>query len=370
MSTAVATPKRETIVVSDPVHVLDTARFEHMMRVANVMASSSLLPESLTTIGSKNNKESLPHEKVLANAFLIVNLAVRWQADPFAISQAVSIVRGKLCVEGKLVHAILESRLGIDLEYIVVKDKDGFGSSIIVSGVKNGRMLKIEGSVTDWTTGGDGAWGNKKAHERMLRYRGAREWARAYAPAIILGVYGDDELSELADNARASRARVVENPLDDAPLKLAQPTEKVDAETGEITPIKATVEMRVVDTRPLDNAPAAAEPRERTSASTSTSGSVTTASPSDFPGDKPVTRSVAASTDKASGEASPELTPDAGSREQSLKDVAWYKGFVAGKEGRSTRSMPAEYADFDELRDAWTEGHTSGLVARDEAGAA
>src|SRR5690606_19737175 len=91
-------PKRQIIEVVDPVPVLDTSRFEHMQRIATVMAQSTLIPESLY----KEKDNELPLSQIISNCFLVVNQAVRWGLDPFAVAQSVAVVRGKLCYEGKL----------------------------------------------------------------------------------------------------------------------------------------------------------------------------------------------------------------------------------------------------------------------------
>ena len=84
---------------TDVVDIMDTNRFEQMGRIANVMAISSLIPESLAGFyeGTGNNRvfKPFPIETVKANCFLIVNQSVRWGLDPFAVAQATSIVRGK-----------------------------------------------------------------------------------------------------------------------------------------------------------------------------------------------------------------------------------------------------------------------------------
>src|SRR6185437_11744430 len=100
---------KEVRIVSDPIPVLDTARFEHMQRIATVMAASNLIPDSLCMTGEKDNKALLPQAQVIANCFLVVNQAVRWGMDPFAVAQCVSVVHGKLCYEGKLIAAIIEA---------------------------------------------------------------------------------------------------------------------------------------------------------------------------------------------------------------------------------------------------------------------
>jgi hypothetical protein len=206
---AVQTRKPSEIrVVSDPIAVLDTGRFEHMQRIANVMAHSNLVPDSLCMVkGSDDGKTlvALPFETVVANCFLVVNQAVRWNMDPFAVAQCVSVVHGKLCYEGKLIAAVLEAKLGIRLKY-KWDNKTGDSSGIEVSGTfPDGSTESITGTVGDWKTTGTGSpWGQSKNYKRMLAYRGAREWCRLFAPGLMLGVLSDDEIEVLADDRRAT----------------------------------------------------------------------------------------------------------------------------------------------------------------------
>lgn len=197
--------KREQLVTADAIPVLDTARFEHMQRIAVSMARSSLVPESLRTVGPKDSKEDLPFETVVANCFRIVNFSVRAGIDPFAALDCCSLVHGKLCLEGKLVAAVIQAKLGIDLEY-EWDEKPGDSLGIVVSGqFPDGRVKTIKGTVGEWkTTGTNSPW--PKQARKQLAYRGAREWARLHAPAILLGVYTPDELEALSENARAVRA--------------------------------------------------------------------------------------------------------------------------------------------------------------------
>jgi hypothetical protein len=215
-------PKRQLIEVVDPIPVLDTSRFEHMQRIANVMAQSTLIPESLY----KEKDGELPLTQIISNCFLVVNQAVRWGLDPFAVAQSVAVVRGKLCYEGKLVSAVLDAKLGVRLHHhftgdptkpeyrIYISDQPWTEESI--AAVKPGMTLPgariIDGSVADWQTGDKSPWAAIKNYRRMLIYRGTRDWARFYEPAVLLGVYTPDEMIELAEGARAARAREIEQP--------------------------------------------------------------------------------------------------------------------------------------------------------------
>jgi hypothetical protein len=225
-STAVATaapaPARAVKVyepVTDVVPILDTARFEHMQRIATIMAGSSLIPDSLRIGGSGDNKYELAPATVVANCFLIVNQAVRWGMDPFAVAGSTSVVHGRLMYEGKLVAAVLESKLGLQLRYEFGKwdnatetldtTVEGTGDSlgVRVSGQRAGdeEPVFIEGSVGQWkTTGSNSPW-RAGAFKRQLRYRGTREWSRAYSSGLMLGVITDDELDILADRRETAQ---------------------------------------------------------------------------------------------------------------------------------------------------------------------
>lgn len=212
-------PSREVRVVSDPIAVLDTSRFEHMQRIATVMATSNLIPESLCMEGKGDEKTLLPFNTVMANCFLVTNQAVRWEMDPFAVAQCVSVVHGKLCYEGKLIAAVMQAKLGIDLEYEISGQNDAM--KVVVSAAIGGKPVvdskgqpkTIEGTVSEWKTTHSGSpWSARGGSVRMLRYRGAREWARVHAPGLMLGVYSDDEMEDLNDNMRASQARELNPP--------------------------------------------------------------------------------------------------------------------------------------------------------------
>lgn len=199
-------PPREIRVVESSNPVMSTAGFEHLIRVARLMGQSGMMPASLVTDGKGDNAKFLPEDVILARAFLIAEQASRWDESPMAIMQCASLVHGKLMWEGKLVHAILESKFGILLSYrfgtwdpateTVNLDAEGAGDGlgVIVSGKVDDRTEEIHGCVGLWKTTGNGSPWKPGAMRRQLRYRGAREWSRAYRPSAILGIITDDEV--------------------------------------------------------------------------------------------------------------------------------------------------------------------------------
>lgn len=212
--------RRQIAEVIDPIHVLDTGRFEHMQRIANVMARSSMIPETLRTTKENSKAVALPFEEIMANCFLVVNQAVRWGMDPFAVISCCSVVHGRLAYEGKLVSAVLDARLSIKLEYYFTGEPatDQFRIYLcdqklpddLIPTLKPGISIPgyriVDGSAGEWKTTGSGSPWTPKAYKRMLIYRGTREWTRLFESAVLLGVYTQDELEDLSDDARARRA--------------------------------------------------------------------------------------------------------------------------------------------------------------------
>jgi hypothetical protein len=200
--------RREIIPVQDSIPLLDTGKFEHFQRIATVMATSNLIPESLYTTGSGDQKEELAPNVVIANCFLVVNQAVRWGMDPFAVAQCVSVVKGKLCYEGKLIAAVIEAKSGVRLNFVYTSGQgDDLGVTVIGRFGNEDFDRVVEGTVGAWKTTGNGSPWIPKQYKSMLAYRGAREWSRRHSPGLMLGVYSDDELADMAEGARASRAR-------------------------------------------------------------------------------------------------------------------------------------------------------------------
>lgn len=177
-------------IVMDSVAVFDTARFEHMQRIAVLMARTSMIPDCLKMSGD----EPLDDATVVANCFMVVNQADRWRMDPFAVAQCCSVVHGRLMYEGKLVAAVLEANLGVRLKY-TFDNKPEKQLGVIVSGTIPGEYeaRMIGGSVERWHRGPKSPWANPLDWQRQLRYMGAREWARAHAPSLMLGVVSQEE---------------------------------------------------------------------------------------------------------------------------------------------------------------------------------
>lgn len=180
--------KRQPIVVQDVIPVLDTGRFEQMQRIATAMASTPLMPKALK---GKTTPETV------ANCFWLVNQAVRWSIDPFALAPHAYVIDGKLGFEGKVIAAVVNADKDMEEKLSYEHSGEGDGRRVVVSGRLKGEKepRTVEGTVGGWKTNND-KW--KTMADQMLCYRGAREWSRRHMPGPMLGVYSVDEIEEMA----------------------------------------------------------------------------------------------------------------------------------------------------------------------------
>lgn len=222
-NTELASPKTATTGLS----LFDSGTFEAMVRVSDILAKSSLIPSGL---------KGKTDEETASNCFRVVEQAQRWGLSPFAVMDHASVVHGRLMWEGKLIHAAITSSLGIRLSFSYKGSEDS--RQVTVTGNLDGEDLEVSGTVKDWRTTGNGSpWSNESRHDQMLSYRGAREWARRYAPQVILGVYTPDEFEDKpirnvtkpqpsTDTTAAALRAVIEGPKDEPEEVKEEPQSK------------------------------------------------------------------------------------------------------------------------------------------------
>lgn len=167
------------------------------MNLAEIMSQANLLPDHL---------RGKP-----GDCLLVIMQAQRWNMDPVSVAQCTSVVRGKLCYEGKLVSAALRSMGAIQDDLDFEYSGAGANRKIVVTGtLRGGKVRSIDGTVEQWATSNDN-W--KKSPDDMLAYRGTRQWARRWAPSAMLGVYTPDEMEDTTPTqATVVSATVVEYP--------------------------------------------------------------------------------------------------------------------------------------------------------------
>ena len=242
------------LVAESELAVFDTAAFEHMWRVAKLMATSTLVPEHLVKDKDKN---PLPAETAASNCFLVVNQSRKWKADPFAVAQETFVERGKIGYSGKLIAAVVQTRPEIDGRLLYELSGEGESRKIVVRGKLKGdpEVKEVSGTYAQWRTydkqgGVNKSWSN--GTDQMLRYRGAREWARAYIPEAVVGILSEDEVQQ-------------PEMRDITPPKPAAPTRAKDALDAFSGNTSTTSQAASARSPTAENASAAGEPQRQTS---------------------------------------------------------------------------------------------------------
>lgn len=184
-------------------------------QIATAMCRASLLPDHLRQERVGGAWKPLDPEQVKANCILIVNQALRWGVDPFAILPSTFVIQGKLGFDGKLVAAIVNKLGGLTKKLSYEFSGSGDGRTITVSGTMEGELDARTVSVTVKDAKTDNAIWTKDPDQKLV-YTGATKWARRHCPHVILGIISDDEpLGEVIEATPRSR-EVLQEP-DEAP---------------------------------------------------------------------------------------------------------------------------------------------------------
>lgn len=235
---AVTRPTREIRVVEDSsavANIMDTARFEHIQRVAKLMATSSLLPNHLRFVRGKDSNGELAPEVQAANCFRVVNQALRWGFDPFAIVDETYMVGGKLGYQGKLVAAVVNAKAGLKSRLRYEFTGQGANLTVRVVGVFQGEteerdiFLRVADAQTD-----NQMW--RKDPEQKLIYSGVVKWARRHCPEVVMGVITDDDLERMALNDEKPRGHNLNERLRATVIEKAEPAPAIAAPATELAP--------------------------------------------------------------------------------------------------------------------------------------
>lgn len=160
------------------------ATMAEAMQLANLMANAKLVPAAL--------------QKSPADCLMVIQQAIRWQMDPFAVAQECAVIQGKLMHSGKLVAAVINARGGLAERLAFTYEGEGEDRGIIVSGRLQGEAeaRTVTVKLKDARTANK-VWASQP--DQQLMYHGSRVWARRHAPELMLGVYSPEEFDEPAD---------------------------------------------------------------------------------------------------------------------------------------------------------------------------
>ena len=173
--------------------LLEDQNFDKLWRMAEALANSALsVPKEL-----KGN---------IGDCLAIVTQAMIWGLNPFAVAQKAHVINGKLGYEAQLVNAVVMQSGAI---------RGSFSYEYEGDRCRVGAVLRGESSITwgEWLSAASVQTKNsplwKVNPKQQMGYLQVKNWARAYCPGALLGIYSTDELEGLQD--AAPPAAVVES---------------------------------------------------------------------------------------------------------------------------------------------------------------
>jgi hypothetical protein len=164
--------------------ILNPEHMAHMFKFAEMMACGvATVPKHL--------------QKNPADCLAVVMQATQWGMNPFAVAQKTHIVNGTLGYEAQLVNAVLQATGAIegDFTYEYKGDKE---IECRVGAIPKGSKEITWGewlSSATVTTKNSPLW--KTNVKQQMGYLQVKNWARAFKPAALLGVYTPEELETM-----------------------------------------------------------------------------------------------------------------------------------------------------------------------------
>jgi hypothetical protein len=167
-----------------PRDLLEDQNFDKIWRMAEALSNSALsIPKEL-----KGN---------IGDCMAIVTQAMIWGLNPFSVAQKAHVINGKLGYEAQLVNAVVMQSGAIRGSFTY--EYRGDGNSLEC---RAGAVLRGESEIRwgEWlssalvTTKNSPLW--KVNPRQQMGYLQVKNWARAFAPGAILGIYSVDELDD------------------------------------------------------------------------------------------------------------------------------------------------------------------------------
>jgi hypothetical protein len=125
----------------------------------------------------------------------IVVQAIEWRMSPYAVANKSYVVNDRLAYESQLIHAVIEQRAPIVSRLRHEFSGSGDTRRCRVWATPRGEAEPLVYESPEFKTitpKNSPLWKSKP--DLQLYYNTSRDWARAYFPDVILGVYAEDEL--------------------------------------------------------------------------------------------------------------------------------------------------------------------------------
>ena len=166
-----------------PRDILEDNNFDKLWRMAEALSNSFLsVPKEL-----KGN---------IGDCLAIVTQAMIWGLNPFSVAQKAHVINGKLGYEAQLVNAVVMQSGAINGSFHYEHNGDS---------CRVGAVLRGESSITwgEWLSAATVMTKNsplwKTNPKQQMGYLQVKNWARAYCPGALLGIYTADELEMITD---------------------------------------------------------------------------------------------------------------------------------------------------------------------------
>ena len=186
-------------------NLLDTGKFEHMYRVAQLFSSSQMIPAH--------------YQNQAANCFIAVQMAVRLGVDPFMFMQNTYIVHGRPGMEAKLAIALINTSgmFQDTLDYEIEGDDPSKQDyRVRAFAVRRSSGKKILGPWIDWKLVKSERWDSTNGSKwktmpgQMFCYRAAMFFGRLHCPERLMGMQTADELTDVHNGTRHIASDVIE----------------------------------------------------------------------------------------------------------------------------------------------------------------
>lgn len=167
--------------------------------------------------------------------------AIEWRMSPYAVASKSYVVNDRIGYESQLVHAVIEQRAPIKSRLRHEFSGEGNKRRCRVWATPKNEDEPLEYTSPEFgtiTPKNSPLWKSKP--DLQLYYNTSRDWARAYFPDVIMGVYAEDELDSMPGSQAIDKPRGIaglkqqlvggpeDNPADDRQQEKPDEAEGVD----------------------------------------------------------------------------------------------------------------------------------------------
>lgn len=180
--------------------VMDLPAVTDDQRIGQIMMNAPLLQEAMKMAEVMAAAKVTVPKHLQGNTgdcYAIVLQSLQWRMSPFVVAQKTHLVNGTLGYEAQLANAVLQASGAVKSRPHYEYQGEGNNLQCRVAFIPAGETELLWG---EWLRSGDVTTKNsplwKTNVKQQLGYLQIKNWARAFAPGAILGIYTADELED------------------------------------------------------------------------------------------------------------------------------------------------------------------------------